>query len=193
MWSPWFSCYNNQIWTLGNWIHMKLLLVVERKDLHVCILLVLYNWKSLSNCKIYKVFGPKIERGNSLGYHTPMANSTLKCRIIILFTARSLCSYANILISFGQLYSNSCYTTFRIATLGMCIACEFHQLWAVRPCIYHIIRHLIKWLIFYRIGHADTVLTVKAIICEPMCEMGLSHNAYICSNMNGYKKNPNLK
>ena len=76
--------------------------------------------------------------------HTRMANSTLKCRIIILFTARSFYSYVNILIDFGQLYSNSCYTTFSIATLGMCIACEFHQLWAVRPCIYHIFRHLIK-------------------------------------------------
>ena len=73
-------------------------------------------------------------------YHTRMANSALKCQIIILITARSLCSYNNILINFGQLYSNSCYTTFNIATLGMCIACEFHQLWAVKPCIYHIFR-----------------------------------------------------
>ena len=39
----------------------------------------------------------------------------------------------------------------------MCIACEFHQLWTVRPCIYHIFRHLIKWLIFCRTGHAGTV------------------------------------
>ena len=45
-----------------------------------------------------------------------------------------------------------------IATLGMCIACEFHQLWAARPCIYHIFRHLTKWLIFCRTGHACTVI-----------------------------------
>ena len=37
-----------------------------------------------------------------------------------------------------------CYTTFSVATLGMCIACEFHQLWAMRPCIYHIFWHLTK-------------------------------------------------
>ena len=77
-------------------------------------------------------------------YRTLMANFTLKCRIIILFTVRSFYTYDNIFINFGQLYSNSCYTTFNIATLGMCIACEFHQLWAVRPCIYHIFQHLIK-------------------------------------------------
>ena len=59
-------------------------------------------------------------------------------------TGRSFCSYNKILINFGQLYSNSCYTTFSIATLGMCITCEFHQLWAVRPCIYHIFWHLTK-------------------------------------------------
>ena len=77
-------------------------------------------------------------------YDTCMANSALKCRIIILIIARSLCSYNNIVINFGQLYSNSCYTTSNIATLGMCIACEFHQLWVVRPCIYHIFWHLTK-------------------------------------------------
>ena len=65
-------------------------------------------------------------------YHTH-ANSTLKCRIIISIIARSFCSYNNILINFGQLYSNRCYITFSIATLGMCIACEFHQLWVERP------------------------------------------------------------
>ena len=82
---------------------------------------------------------------NSTHYRTRMANSALKYRIITLITARSLCNYNNILINFGQLYSNSCYTTFSIvATLGMCIACEFHQLWTVRPCIYHIFRHLTK-------------------------------------------------
>ena len=79
-----------------------------------------------------------------------MANSTLKCRINILITAMSLCSYNNILINVGQLYSNSCYTTFSITTLGMCIACEFHQLGTARPCIYHIFQHLTKWLIFCR-------------------------------------------
>ena len=88
---------------------------------------------------------------------TRMANLALKCRVNILIPARSLCSYHNILINFGQLYSNSCYTTSSIATLGMCIACEFHQLWVVRPCIYHIFRHLTIWLIFCRIGHACTV------------------------------------
>ena len=77
-----------------------------------------------------------------------MANSALKCPIIILITARSFWSYNNILINFGQLYSNSCYTTFSIATLGMCIACGFHQLWTVKPCIYHIFWHLTEWLIF---------------------------------------------
>ena len=91
-------------------------------------------------------------------YCTRMANSALKCRIIILITARLLWSYNNILINFRQLYSNSCYTTFCIATLGMCIACEFHQLWAVRPCIYHLFRHLTKWLILCRTGHACTVI-----------------------------------
>ena len=75
-------------------------------------------------------------------YRTRMANSALKCRIIILITARSFCSYNNILINFGQLYSNSCYTTFSVATLGMCIACEFYRLWAVMSCIYHIFQHL---------------------------------------------------
>ena len=94
-------------------------------------------------------------------YRTRMPNSALKCRLIILITARSLCSYNNFLINFGQLYSNSCYTTFSIATLGMCIACEFHQLWAMRPCIYHIFRHLTKWLIFCRTGHACTVCANK--------------------------------
>ena len=92
-------------------------------------------------------------------YRTRMANSTLKCRIIILITARSFCSYNNILINFEQLYSNSCYTTFNITTLGICIACEFHQLWAVRPCIYQMFRHFTKWLIFCRIGHACTVIS----------------------------------
>ena len=86
-----------------------------------------------------------------------MANSALKCQIIVLITARSFCSYNNILINFGHLYSNSCYTTFSIATLGSCIACEFHQLWAVRPCIYQIFRHLTKWLTLCRIVHACTV------------------------------------
>ena len=37
-----------------------------------------------------------------------MANSTLKCQIIILITARSFNSYDKILINFGQLYSNNC-------------------------------------------------------------------------------------
>ena len=108
---------------------------------------------------------PSIHRDSSNGlselvwaeYCTRMANSALRCQIIILITARSLCSYNNILINFGQLYSNSCYTTFSIATLGMCIACEFHQLWAVRPCIYHIFQHLTKWLIFCRTRHACMV------------------------------------
>ena len=36
---------------------------------------------------------------------------------------------------------------------------EFHQLWATRPCIYHIFRHLTKWLIFCRTGHAGTVVS----------------------------------
>ena len=85
-------------------------------------------------------------------YRTRMANSALKCRTNTLITARSFCSYNNILINFRQLYSNSYYTTFNIATLGLCIACEFHQLWAVRPCIYHILWHLTKWLILCRIG-----------------------------------------
>ena len=85
---------------------------------------------------------------NGFDYRTHMVNSALKCRMIILITARSFCSYNNVLINFGQLYSNSCYTTFNVATLGMCIACEFHQLWAVRPCIYHIFRHLTKWPFF---------------------------------------------
>ena len=57
--------------------------------------------------------------------HTRMANSALKCRITILIIAMSFCSYSNILINFGQLYSNSCYTIFSIATLGMCI----HSMW----------------------------------------------------------------
>ena len=87
-----------------------------------------------------------------------MANSALKCWIIILIIVRSLCNYNNILVNFGQLYSNSCFTTFSIATLGMCIACEFHQLWAVRPCTYHILQHLTKWLIFFCLnGHASKV------------------------------------
>ena len=34
-------------------------------------------------------------------YHTRMANSALKCRLIILITASSLCNYNNILINFG--------------------------------------------------------------------------------------------
>ena len=38
-----------------------------------------------------------------------MANSTLKCQIIILITARSFNSYDKILINFGQLYSNNVY------------------------------------------------------------------------------------
>ena len=75
-------------------------------------------------------------------------------------------NYCKVILQFKQyfnqlwaLYSNSCYTTFSIATLGMCIACEVNQLWAVRPCIYHIFRHLTKWLIFCRTGHAITVYT----------------------------------
>ena len=81
-------------------------------------------------------------------YRTHMANLALKCQMTILIIARSLCSYNNILINFGQVYSNSCYTTFSIAALGMCIACEFQQLWAMRPWLYHIFRHLTKWLVF---------------------------------------------
>ena len=92
---------------------------------------------------------------------TRMPNSALKCRIIILITARSFCSSNNILIKFGQLYSNSCYTNFSIATLGMCIVCELHQLWAVRPRIYHIFRHLTKRLIFSRTGRASSVSTCE--------------------------------
>ena len=90
---------------------------------------------------------------------TRMANSALKCKIIILNTARSLCNYNNILINFGQLYSNSCYTNFNNATLGMCIACEFHHIWTTRPCIYHIFQHLTKWFIFCRTDHACTVVS----------------------------------
>ena len=74
------------------------------------------------------------------------------------------------LINFGQLYSYSCYISFNIASLDMCIACEFHQLWAVKPCIYHIFRHLTKWLVFLRNGHASTVLTcvnVEKATCDP--------------------------
>ena len=77
-------------------------------------------------------------------YRTRMANSALKCKTIMLIIAMSLCNYNNILINFGQLYNNSCYTTFSITTLDMCIAFEFHQLWAVRPSIYHIFWHLTK-------------------------------------------------
>ena len=51
--------------------------------------------------------------------------------------SRSFCSYNNILVNFGQMYSNSCYTTLSIATLGMCIACEFHQLWVVRLFVHY--------------------------------------------------------
>ena len=36
---------------------------------------------------------------------TRMANSALKCRIIISIAARSLCNYNNILINFGHVYS----------------------------------------------------------------------------------------
>ena len=44
--------------------------------------------------------------GSSLfSCRTRMANSALKCRIIILITARSLCNYNNILINFGHVYS----------------------------------------------------------------------------------------
>ena len=47
-----------------------------------------------------------------------MANLALKCRILILNIARSFCSYNNILINFGQLYSNSCYTIFQCCNFG---------------------------------------------------------------------------
>ena len=50
------------------------------------------------------------------------------------------------------MYNNSCYTTFSIATLGMCIACEFHQLAAVRPCIYHIFSAPHKMTYAYTLG-----------------------------------------
>ena len=85
----------------------------------------------------------------------PIRHSSAK--YLFLKSARSFCNYNNILGNFGQLYSNSCFTTFSIATLGMCIACEFHQLWAVRPCIYHIFQHLTKWLMFCLTGHASKV------------------------------------
>ena len=101
---------------------------------------------------------PRIYPWDVPTYRTRIANLAIKCWIIILIFARSCCSYNNILIIFGQLYSNSCYTTFSVVTLGMCIACEFHQLWAVRPCIYHIFRHLTKWLIFCRTGHVGTLV-----------------------------------
>ena len=62
-------------------------------------------------------------------YRVRMANSALKCRLIILIIVRLLCSYNNILINFGQLYSNSCskfwycnfghvYSMWILATLG---------------------------------------------------------------------------
>ena len=117
-----------------------------------------------------------ISRGfRRLWYRTRMANLALKCRIINLITARSLFSYFNILIKFGQLYNNSCYTNFTIATLGMCIACEFHQLWAVRPCVHHIFWHLTKWLIFSRIGHACMIL------CWSLLKIvAVKQNTYFC-------------
>ena len=51
-------------------------------------------------------------------HRTRLANSALKCRIINSITARSLCSYNNILINFGHLYRNTCYTTSSIANFG---------------------------------------------------------------------------
>ena len=113
---------------------------------------------------------------------TRMANWALKCPIIILIIARSSYSYNNILINFGQLYSNSCYTSFSIATLGMCIACEFHQLWAVRPCIYHKFWHLTKRFIFCRIGHAGTLMGELDTTCNDCLKISLvflnTHHIY---------------
>ena len=64
--------------------------------------------------------------------HTRMANSALKCQIIMLNTARSI----------------AVITIFQ-STLGVCttiVAIQFLllQLWAVRPSIDHIFRHLTK-------------------------------------------------
>ena len=61
-------------------------------------------------------------------------------------------NYCKVILQFQQyfnqlgavVYSNRLLYNFTIATLGMCIACEFHQLWAMRPCIYHIFWHLTK-------------------------------------------------
>ena len=88
-----------------------------------------------------------------------MANSALKCRIIILITASSLCSYNNILINFGQLYNNSCYTTLNIATLGMCIYSMWISSTLDSDALYlsHI-SALHQMTCFCRTGHAGTVL-----------------------------------
>ena len=44
-----------------------------------------------------------VEHEDVENYRIHMANSALKCRIIILIIARSFCSYNSILINFGQL------------------------------------------------------------------------------------------
>ena len=110
-----------------------------------------------------------------------MATSALKCRKIILIIVRTFSNYNNILINFGQLYSNiySCSTIFSIATLGMCTTCEFHRLWAVRPCIYHIIWHLTKWLIFCQTGHASTVIYLAIVFLETKTNFKLVKNLRI--------------
>ena len=57
-----------------------------------------------------------------------------------------------------RFFSSLLYTTFNIADLNVCIAFKFYRLWATRPCIHHMFRHLTKRLIFGRTGHAGTVV-----------------------------------
>ena len=136
----WLDLHNKTHVALANlWWHIYKHQIEYQTSLDLVV--VIRSWYLLISWTKY------IVPPSCFHYCARMANSALKCRISILITARSLCSYNNILINFGRLYSNNCYRTFSIATLGMCITCKFHQFWAVRPCIYHIFGHLTKWLI----------------------------------------------
>ena len=58
-----------------------------------------------------------------------------------------------------------------------------HQLWAVRPCIYHIFRHLAKWFIFCRTGHAGTnsYSSKWRLSCSPSNHISLLQSHWLLS------------
>ena len=70
-----------------------------------------YTWGSTLEPMSRPIYD--LRKGKKKTPHIPyrMANSALKCQLIILITARSLCNYNNIFINFGHVYSMSISST----------------------------------------------------------------------------------